>query len=356
MPLRVGVDAWNLVGDRRGIGRYVRQILTRWAKWPQRVSVVLLVPERAAWFVRSRYMRGLGPIRLPVRHRSSASTTDIVWYPWNGMSWTTANLSIATLHDASLFSMPPADARIREREQRPFRVAARHARRILTTSEFSKAELALHLQLDPATIDVVHLGVDERFFSSRVEGDQKIAPAPARPYLLFVGEPEERKGLRTVFEAMTLLPPQLRSQTELVIAGATGEYPLPAVPPSIHVRNCGWVDDAALADLYSGASALVYVSRYEGFGLPIVEAMASGTPVIAGDAPGPKEAGGDAALYVPTDDPRALAQAITQVLSGADLRTRLRMLGAQRARELSWDTTARRTLEVIEETAARALA
>src|SRR6516165_1391334 len=277
MPLRVGVDAWNLVGDRRGIGRYVRQILTRWAAWPQRVTVVLLVPERAAWFVRSRYMRALGDIRLPVRHRSSASTTDVVWYPWNGMSWIAPNLCVATLHDASLFSLPPADAQIQEREQRPFRVAARHARRILTTSEFSKAELVLHLQLDPATVDVVHLGVDERFFMTGVQRNQQSTPGGARPYLLFVGEPEERKGLRIVFEAMTMLPEQLRSEIDLIIAGATGEYQLPAVPPSIHVQNRGWVNDADLAMLYARASALVYVSRYEGFGLPIVEAMAAST-------------------------------------------------------------------------------
>jgi len=155
---------------------------------------------------------------------------------------------------------------------------------------------------------------------------------------------------------MTMLPEQLRSEIDLIIAGATGEYQLPAVPPSIHVQNRGWVNDADLAMLYARASALVYVSRYEGFGLPIVEAMAASTPVIAGDAPGPREAGGNAALYVPTDDPAALARAMTQVLAGGELTSRLRTLGTQRAAELSWDTTAGRTLELIEETAARALA
>jgi alpha-1,3-rhamnosyl/mannosyltransferase len=280
---------------------------------------------------------------------------DVVWYPWNGMSWVAPGLSIATLHDASLFSLPPSDPQVREREQRPFRLAAKLARRILTNSEFSKGELVRYLELDPRNVDVVHLGVDKRFFIAHQEHDRG-GRESSRLYLLFVGEPEERKGLGTVFSAMTLLPETLRSQTELVIAGATGEYPLRPVPPSIRVDNRGWVDDVTLATLYAGASALVYASKYEGFGLPIVEAMAAGTPVIAGDAPGPREAGGDAALYVPPENPAALAAAIVRVLGEPDLRGRLRAQGRRRALELDWDTTALRTLEVVEETAARALA
>lgn len=356
MPLRVGVDAWNLIGDRRGIGRYVRQIVRRWAALPQRVSVVLLVPERGTLFVRSRYLRALGGGRLEVRHRSFARSMDVVWYPWNGLCWIAPGLSIATLHDASLFSLPPADPQVRDREQRPFFLAAKLARRILTNSEFSKGELVRYLHLDPAAVDVIHLGVDERFFTAAQEREAARASPQARPYILFVGEPEERKGLDTVFAALTLLPDALRSQVELIVAGASGEYPMPPVPASIHVDNRGWVDDAMLAQLYAGASALIYASRYEGFGLPIVEAMAAGTPVIAGDAPGPREAGGDAALYVPTQNPQALATAMTRVLEDPKLAARLRMLGGQRASELSWDKTARSTLEVLEETAARALA
>ena len=355
MPLRVGVDAWNLIGDRRGIGRYVRQIVRRWAAWPQRVTVSLLVPERGVWFVRSRYLRALGDGDLEVRHRSAASSMDVVWYPWNGMSWISPGLSVATLHDASLFVLPPADPQVREREQRPFLAAAKFARRILTNSVFSKGELVRALHLDPAAVDVVHLGVDERFFTAVHEGERALQGGRAR-YVLFVGEPEKRKGLDTVFAAMTLLSPGLRSDTELVIVGATGEFALPPVPPSIRVTNRGWVSDAELAHLYRHASALVYASRYEGFGLPIVEAMASGAPVVACDAPGPREAGGDAALYVPTQDPDALAAAITRVLEDPETASRLRERGAQRALELSWDTTALRTMEVLEETAARALA
>ncbi|MDQ6766852.1 MAG: hypothetical protein M3Z41_03495, partial [Candidatus Eremiobacteraeota bacterium] len=98
MPLQIGVDAWNLTGDRRGIGRYVREIVSRWAQWqPDRLQLTLLVPERAAWFARKRYVKELEVADLPVRHRGAARTLDAVWYPWNGMSWVAGVTSVATL-------------------------------------------------------------------------------------------------------------------------------------------------------------------------------------------------------------------------------------------------------------------
>lgn len=342
MPLHVGVDAWNLTGDRRGIGRYVREIVRRWASaYSDAVRVSLLVPERAAWFARKRYLKELDGINLPVRHRAAARTLDAVFYPWNGMSWVAGVTSVATLHDASVFTVPPQDEQVREREQRPFRVAAALARRIITDSQFSKAELIRHLPVDAGAIDVIHLGVKDVFIRTRA------IPA-GRPYVLFVGEPEERKGVATLLRAMELLPVRLREQTELVIAGASGQYPLPSAPPSVRMRNEGWVDDEALARLYAGAAALVYPSVYEGFGLPMIEAMASGTPVIASDTPSLREAGADGPHYVRPADVGELSAAIAAVLTQPEMAQRLGERGLARARELSWDSTARKTLAVLE--------
>ncbi|HEV2037469.1 MAG TPA: glycosyltransferase, partial [Candidatus Eremiobacteraceae bacterium] len=262
MPLHIGVDAWNLTGDRRGIGRYVREIVFRWAQWqPDRLQLTLLVPERAAWFARRRYVKELEVADLPVRHRGAARTLDAVWYPWNGMSWVAGVTSVATLHDASLFAVPPRDARVAEKEQRPLRVAAALATWIITVSEFSKNELLHYLPLNPARVDVIHLGVKEVFTLARG------GPPEPDAYVLFVGEPELRKGVATLMEAMALLPSAMREATELVIAGASGQYPLPPTPDSVRLRNVGWVDDEALASLYAGARAFIYPSQYEGFGL-----------------------------------------------------------------------------------------
>jgi glycosyltransferase involved in cell wall biosynthesis len=345
MSLHIGVDAWNLTGDRRGIGRYVREIVKRWAAWqPDKVRLTLLVPERAAWFVRRRYLRELDVLDLPVRHRGAARMVDAVWYPWNGMSWVAGVTSVATLHDASLFAIPPRNELVAEKEQRPLRVAAALARRIITDSEFSKAELLRHLTIDPAKIDVISLGVKEVF--TRAHSTAKADAA--RRYVLFVGEPEARKGLATLMEAMALLPEALRSSTDLVIAGASGQYSLPPAPESINVRNVGWVDDGTLANLYSGAAVFAYPSEYEGFGLPMIEAMACGAPVVASDAPGLREAGAEAAQYFHAGVAAELSRAIETVLADPAVATDLRQRGLIRVKTLNWDETARKTLGVLE--------
>ena len=345
MPLNLGVDAWNLTGDRRGIGRYVREIVRRWASLrPDAVRLTLLVPERAAWFARRRYLRELDGADIPIRHRGAARTLDAVWYPWNGMSWVAGVTSVATLHDASLFAIPPKDERVAEKEQRPLRVAAALARWIITDSQFSKTELLRYLPLDPSRIAVIPLGVKDVF----TRPAQPVAREPSRPYVLFVGEPEARKGLSTLLEAMTLLPEPMRNGTDLVIAGASGQYPMPQMPDTVRARSVGWVEDETLAGLYASAAAFVYPSEYEGFGLPMVEAMACGAPVIAADAPGSREAGGDAAQYVQPAAPQELASAIGEVLADPIRANHLRERGLARVKELTWEQTARLTLEVIE--------
>ncbi len=343
MELRVGIDAWNLPGDRRGSGRYVREIVNRWLNGSSDVTFSLLVPERFTWLARARYHKQLAPSSLPVRHRSAARGCDVVWFPWNGMSWVAGVTSVATMHDASRFSLAPSDPSEREREQQPFRTAAAHAARIITSSHFSKDELIKYLDVRAEKVDVIHLGVNDVFIRTGFATREK----PAQRYILFVGEPEERKGLTTLLEAMARLPERLRVQTELIIAGATGEFALPKASSAVSVRNVGWVSDTTLAALYADAAALAYPSRYEGFGLPIVEAMACGTPVIASDTPSLREAGGKAALYVAPGDAQALGFALAELLGDDVLAARLREQGLERAKSLSWDATAQKTLDVL---------
>lgn len=321
----------------------MREILRCWsAIGAQRVRPTLLVPERATLLARGKYLREIG-VKLPVRHRRSELGLDVAWYPWNGISWVASLPMVATLHDASLFSTPPQDPQVRAREQRPFQVAATQARRIITDSEFSKSELVRYLDVDPERIDVIYLGVSKTFAPNDTQSGTK-----GLRYLLFVGEPERRKGLSVLLEALALLPAQMREGLELVVAGASGQYPLPTVPDSVRLRSVGWVDDATLASLYSGALALVYPSEYEGFGLPIIEAMAAGAPVIASDTASSREAGGSAALYVPVVDEVALAQAIESIASAPELSRDLRRRGLAHARSWTWQRTAERTLVVLE--------
>ncbi|HXW52396.1 MAG TPA: glycosyltransferase family 1 protein, partial [Candidatus Acidoferrales bacterium] len=253
--------------------------------------------------------------------------------------------AVATLHDASLFSMPPTDPQVSEREQRPFRVAASKAVRIITDSAFSRAELAMHLKIDPADIDVVHLGVSQVF----AEREPAVQSSHRTPYLLFVGALEARKGFFTLLDALKLLPTFGASAVDVVLAGQGTEVQVfPPVGES-RIRSVGWVDDQALARLYREALALVYPSEYEGYGLPIVEAMAAGTPAVAADTPSSREAGGSAALYFPPGDALMLAKVIASLaVAPDDVRADIRRRGEEHARSRTWDETAQQTLSVFE--------
>ncbi|MBC5804731.1 MAG: glycosyltransferase family 4 protein [Candidatus Eremiobacter antarcticus] len=350
MPLRVGVDAWNLPWDRRGIGRYTRSILRRWLQWQgARLRLTLVVPERFTLAVANRYRREVDDFTVGVcsRHAAAAQRFDVLWYPWNGMSWLSAHPSVATLHDASVFALPPSEHEAAQREQLPFRTAAGHAKKIITDSHFAKSELTHYLDLTNDAVEVVHLGVDTQLLSPAPRLARGTGAEPSR-YILFVGVPEERKGLATVLEAMGRLPESLRSGVELIVAGTADRGFLGAWSETVRVRAVGKVDDAVLAALYARAAALVYPSRYEGFGLPVLEAMASGAPVVASDIPSVREAGGEAALYAAPGDPAAWAEAIGEVLVNKALQNDLRERGLKRARTMTWDATADQTLRVLE--------
>jgi glycosyltransferase involved in cell wall biosynthesis len=348
--LRVAVDAWNLPHDRRGIGRYVRAIVGSWLRRAaDRVTPTLIIPDWPAWLHAAPYRAELPSHRMAVEHRNAARTGrfDVAWFPWNGMSWSTDLVSVATLHDASLYEFPPADSAAAERERAPFLLAAERARRVITDSDFSKAELVRHLGLPATSIDVVLLGVDQR-----------TAAAPAafdglRRYLLFVGEPERRKGLDLFLAAAKRLPGASQDGLGVVLAGrGTARFADDSNRP--RVIGLDAVSDERLASLYAGAAAVVYPSLYEGFGLPVLEAMAAGAPVIASDGGAIPEAGADAALYFRSGDEDQLVRAIQLVLGDATKREDLRARGLRWAATMTWDRTADATLAILAKAAALA--
>jgi len=344
--LRVGVDALNLLHDRRGIGRYARAVLHAWLTDERhRVDVTLLVPQLFPGLIARRLAAECGVPSVKVRRRSRARhlDLDVVWHPWNGIFFESGCRDVAVIHDVWPFvhaagrTTPAA-----QRRQEPFRVAARRATRILTDSQFSRTEIERHLGVDESRIDVVPLGVDKSLLSLRA--------APARidgvpRYVLFVGETEGRKDLATLIRAMAHLTAEVRGHTALVIAGRRASSA--TIPSGVHVEFAGEVDDDRLASFYCGAAAFVFPSRYEGFGLPVLEAMAFGVPVIASDAASIPEAAGDAAEYFPAGDAEACARAIERVLGDPGLAASMRTRGRARATNMSWERCADATLAAL---------
>ena len=326
------------------MGRYVRSVLSEFAtRFADRVRLTLLVPDLLPSLSRGRYLQGL-PDGIAVARRNSSDKLglDLVWYPWNGMTWLTPVRSVATVHDIWPFIAPSPNGRVRAREQTQYRVAAERSAAIIAVSSFTKAELVAHLGIPAERIVVVPQGVPAPLAvqtPARVAGSKR--------YVLFVGEVEPRKDIGTLIAAMRLLPDELR-ETALVIAGRwRGSMQLHV--DGVALTLTGEIDDdARLAAWYAGAAVFAFPSRYEGFGLPLLEAMSYGAPVVASDAASLPEVGGDAAVYFPCGDAAALAAALARVLRDSTLAAQLSAAGKARAAQFDETTRAQRTLEVLE--------
>lgn len=345
MPLRVGVDAANLLRDRRGIGRYVRGLIDAWTtRDAARIELTLLVPHAIPALVARRMRQASGASDARIAHRSHARDLDLLWFPWNGMTWSAPVPSVVTVHDVWPFVSPATDERVRMRSQGHYALAARIAKRFIAVSRFTADEAAKHLRIDPARIDVIPNGVGPLTRNT-------VAPATvagAMRYVLFVGEDEPRKDVRTLIDAAALMPESLRASTAFVAAGKTDRRVAEiSMDRGLRFEAAGEVSDERLASLYAGAAAFVFPSRHEGFGLPVLEAMLYGAPVVASDAPAVIETTGGAALTFPVGDASSLAAALQRVLEDGELARRLAAAGRSRAAEMTVDRCADRTLEAF---------
>jgi glycosyltransferase involved in cell wall biosynthesis len=316
MPLRIAVDARVVAEDTRGIGRYARAILRRLIARDD-VELTLLTEFR------------------------------LRWHPANGTFFTSSLPSVATIHDAVPFRYPDPDPKRRRHAQEPFRRSARAATRVIAVSAFGRSEVHQLLGVPLDRIAVIHHGVDAEFSPGEAVGLPDALRN--RAFLLFVGDPigEPRKNFPLLYDAYRRAWP-LDAAPALAVAGPRA----PELPGVVHVGNladdlAGVSGGRALRACYRGALALTMASYHETFGMPMLEAMACGTPVVASRASALPEIAGDAALYVPPDDALAWAAALPRVVDDAALRDRLRAEGLRRAGAFTWDESARLHLELF---------
>jgi glycosyltransferase involved in cell wall biosynthesis len=276
---------------------------------------------------------------LPVQAARARAT--LVFSPANlaPLAWPR---NVVVMHDAAVLREPAAYSRSYRAWHRHFGLAcARRALAVITVSEFSRRELIELAGLAPERLAVSPGGVDARFAPAGMAGDAACRDRRGlrAPYVLTVATADARKNLPSLERCARELA---ALGIELVWAGDSRPYFADAGPAS-GVRSLGYVPDGELPGLYRGALAFALPSRYEGFGLTCLEAMASGVPVVAADRAALPETCGDAALLADPDDEDAFAEAVLRAATDAGVRDRLREAGLRRAGAFSWDRTAAET-------------
>jgi glycosyltransferase involved in cell wall biosynthesis len=247
--------------------------------------------------------------------------------------------NVVVIHDVAALHEPEWYSRSYAGYQRVvLPLLARRARLVITVSEFSRGDIVSALGVPADRVRVVPNGVDGRFSPEADPEPARRAFGLQRPYALVVGTRIARKNLAALSGAAA----RLREEgVELVAAGSGRGYM--RAGPGLAIRELGYVPEELLPGLYRGAAVLAMPSLYEGFGLPCIEAMASGTPVVAADRGALPEVCGDAALLVDPTDAAALADALLAVVKDDPLAERLARAGLERAGRYSWDRTAELT-------------
>lgn len=280
----------------------------------------------------------------------------LLWSPGN-TGPIAVRRQVVTIHDATYADTPDCFGRA-------FRAwyawllprLARRVRRVMTVSEFSRGRISELSGLPRERIDVVENGIDAKFAPpttdevARVREKLKLVG----PYVLTLGSIEPRKNLATLLKAWPLVSRRREDLTLAVAGGANlsifnGDgLDVAALP---RVQRLGYVDDGDLPALYGGATAFIFPSLYEGFGLPPLESMACGVPVVSSDATSLPEVLGDAALFAAPRDAEAMAEAIVRLVEDEALRATLIERGRRRAAMYTWEAATEKAWRILSEAA-----
>jgi glycosyltransferase involved in cell wall biosynthesis len=371
--MRIAIDARKL--HDYGIGTYVRNLVRELARQDGRDTYVLICRRADEPFVRA-----LGPQFEPLAEAAgnyslleqfsvplalARARVDLFHAPHYVVSPLTMCPTVVTIHDCIHLRfpqyLPNRAAHVYARAMMGF--AARRARRILTVSRASKEDIRRYLDVPADKIEVIYNALDERLAAPPTEDDVTRVRERFQltsPFVLYAGNIKPHKNVDRLIEAFSILHRRSSSQIKLLIIGdEISKYP--NLRRLVHrfqlhqfVRFLGFVPDATLAVLYRLATVFVFPSLYEGFGLPPLEAMASGTPVITSNVSSLPEVVGDAALLIDPMNAGAIADAMARVLGDADLRADLIRRGHQRVKAFSWERSVRRTHDVYAEVLADA--
>jgi len=375
--MKILVNGTSLLAPLTGIGQYVRHLFTAMEKLPEAdirlyygthcergiklpsVHSAQAVQRSYGWvkrfLPRPRLLKKLAEQTL-FRYHTGGGSGQTLYHEPNYVPMPYKGPLVLTVCDMSCFDHPETHPQERVRlMQRDLPPAIEKADHIIVISKSSGDALRQWFNVDPSRITITYLAADPRF---RPRPAETVAPLLAGlgltpgGYVLSVGTLEPRKNLATLFAAYAGLPAPLRQRYPLAVAGLNGwntEGLMKAASELIRrgeLKLLGYVPDELIPALYAGAAAFCYPSRYEGFGLPALEAMASGVPVITSNRTSLPEVVGDAGIMVDPDDVEGLRERLRQLLEDATYAAELGHRGLLRSQTFSWDRCARETFSV----------
>ena len=370
-PMRIGIDARKL--HDFGIGTYLQNLLKELVRLDDDAEYVVLCYRRDL-----EWLATLGPRVRPVLTAADTYSLleqiEIPWRLWRAgvdlfhsphyvLPLLVTCPSVVTIHDCIHLMFPQyLPNKLAIHYARFFMWwATRRARLVMTVSEASKRDILHFFNVPPEKVVVVHNAIDERFLTpppdielQRVRERYQLQHG----FVLYAGNIKPHKNLVRLIEAFSQVRQGPFQELKLLIIGDEISK-LPALRRAVHqlklhkhVRFLGYIPDETLAVLYRSAEVFVFPSLYEGFGLPPLEAMASGTPVVTSNTSSMPEVTGGAAVLVDPYDVGSIVDGVRRVLTDPSLAAELRRKGPLRAREFSWARSVAKTKEIYESVAA----
>lgn len=366
----IAINAIPLLSALGGIGQYTYQLIRQFPLLSQRYDYTyyygyfsrkVILGSKPAYRLKELLFKMPG-IKGLVRQAVGASAKlharsfDLYFEPNFIPLEIRANKVVITVHDFSLQLFPEAHPKDRVHYFRQnFLKNVRRSTRIITDSGYTRTEAIEMLRVPADMITPIHLGLDHDLFKIYPREVQDLCGRELRlpeKFILFVGTREPRKNLRRLAQAYAELPDEVQKEFSLVLVGPRGwgeNDPFRGKRLGNRVMVLDYLDTQKLALVYNLASVLVYPSLYEGFGLPPLEAMACGCPVVVSNAGALPEVCGDAAVYVDPNDSESIVHGIQSALSSESVRKDLIERGLRRAKHFTWEKTARETLKVFDE-------
>lgn len=372
--MKVAINAWFINQINTGSGQYLHYLIPALTKFDSGLEIVLIAPAFALENVPGNWGERvtLHPVAVnpgnwgKLRFEQSlfpktaaAIGADVAHVPYWGSALTPRVPTVVTVHDIIPRALPEYYGSPLVRLYTGLvSASAANADLILADSDASRNDILAHLKLPPEKVRTVYLAPAPQFQPAEtwaeIEAVIKKYNLP-EVFALYMGGFDVRKNLRALLHAWTFVVRGLGDDVKLVLAGKLPSTDSAFFPDPLklarelgiadHIITPGWIDEADKPALYSAARVFLYPSRYEGFGLPVLEAMACGTPVVTSNVSSLPELTGAAAFSVDPDDTKEIAAPIISLAVQEETHNEMANRGYQRAQEFSWQITARKTLQ-----------